>query len=562
MRADQPAVEGMSFGRFLAVLWRRLWVILACLVLVPAAAVLYTRGQQKEYSATAQVLLREQGFEQSLAGNVTGDSSSSNESPDTVFATNVGVAELRTIAARTAQAIDHGLSAGRVANEVTVSPSGQSNILSVKATDPDPQLAARIANVYSAQYIAFRRDLEQRRVDAARGRIDRQLRLVVADRSKVADRLAGLRRQIRQAREPSGAQPTRAVRRLRQQAKSTSDHLKALENQESALRDRAGNLATLAALQTGNAVLVERADVPSAPSSPNRARNLAAGIAIGLILGIVLAVLLELVDRRLRHPKEVETIFERPILGSIPQNPALRRDGLRLSPLYKEPFRLLQANLRYSNGDKPVRSVLVTSAGEGDGKSTVAWNIGAAGADIGIRVLLIEADMRHSGFAARCGLDVQEGLTDVLSGRCELSDVVHESPIGERGRSRNGSQTGLATPTMHVLFAGPDAPNPGGLIASRRMSKLLGEAERAYDLVVIDTPPTPVVSDAIPLIKQVSGVIVVTRLGKNTREATAQLRDQLRNLNAPVLGVVVNSIEFQDVYKTAGYVKAGPGAEG
>ncbi|HEX8855428.1 MAG TPA: Wzz/FepE/Etk N-terminal domain-containing protein, partial [Thermoleophilaceae bacterium] len=533
MNGEYPAVEGMSFGRFLGVLWRRLWVIIACLVLVPAAALLYTRGQEKQYSATAQVLLRDEGFEQNLAGNVTGDSSSSNQSPDTVFATNVGVAEVKAIAARTARAIDHGLTADRVAGEIAVDASNESNILSVKATDPDPQLAARIANVYSVQYIAFRRDLEQRRVRTAQARIDRQIREVAVSRAKVENRLAGLRRQIRQsrpaiagpARQGAARSESRQLTQLRQRASSVSDNLKALKQRESELRDRAGSLATLTALQTGDAVLVQRAEPPSSPSSPNRARNLAAGIAIGLILGIVLAVLLELVDRRVRHPKEVETIFERPIIGTIPQNPALRRDGLRLSPLYKEPFRMLQANLRYSNGDRPVRSVLVTSAGEGDGKSTVAWNIGAAGADVGVRVLLIEADLRHSSFAARCGLEVQAGLTDVLSGRCDLAEVVHESNIGERGRGRNGSGDSLTTPSMHIVFAGPPAPNPGGLLASRRMSKLLGEAELAYDLVVIDTPPTPVVSDAIPLIKQVSGVIVVTRLGKNTREATAQLRD-------------------------------------
>jgi polysaccharide biosynthesis transport protein len=267
-------------------------------------------------------------------------------------------------------------------------------------------------------------------------------------------------------------------------------------------------------------------------------------------------VLLELVDRRVRHPQEVETIFDRPILAAIPQNRALRRDAMRLPTLDKEPFRMLQANLHYAGNGTPVRSVVVTSAGEGDGKSTVAWNIGVAGADVGARVLLIEADLRHPSFAARCGLEAERGLSDVLTGRCELADVAHESPIGERGHRRNGFTNAAATPTMHVVFAGPKPANPGGLLASRRMSKLLGEAERAYDLVVIDAPPTPVVADGIPLIKQVSGVVVVTRLGKNTREATERLRDQLRNLNASILGVVVNSIDVQDVYyPSAAYAK-------
>jgi capsular exopolysaccharide synthesis family protein len=558
MGGNEPAVEGMSFARFLGVLWRRLWVIVACLLLVPAAALLYTRGQEKEYTATAQVLLGSSGVGGDLAGNVTGDSSSSSQSPDTEFATNVGVAQLDTIAARTALAVDHGLTAGDVSHSVQVSPSGQSSILSVKATDADPPLAARIANVYSEQYIAFRRAMDQGQVQTARVGIGRQLRVVVAAHDRLANSLAALRQQIRQG---AGGASSRELSRLRQRAANLSGESNALGDQESALRNRAGDLATLAALQTGGATLIQRADLPSSPSSPNRKRNLAAGIAIGLVLGIALAVLLELVDRRVRHPKEVETIFDRPILGAIPHRRELGRDGVRLPALHKEPFRMLQANLHYAGGGQPVRSVLVTSAGEGDGKSTVAWNIGVAGADAGARVLLIEADLRHPSFAARCGWDVEEGLSDVLTGRCELAAVVHETSIGERGHGENGSASLTVTPTMDVLFAGRTAHNPGGLIASRRMSKLLGEAELAYDLVVIDTPPTPVVADAIPLIKQVSGVVVVTRLGKNTRDATARLRDQLHNLNASVLGVVLNSTEVRDgYYRASGYVNAGTGA--
>jgi capsular exopolysaccharide synthesis family protein len=561
MDANETAVEGMSFGRFLRVLWRRLWVIVACLVLVPAAALLYTNKQEKEYTATAQVLLRDPGFENNLAGSVGAATASATQSSDTEFATNVGVAQLTTIAASTARALDHGLTAGDVAGKVTVGSSGQSNILSVKATDPDPRLAAQVANVYSVRYIAFRRAMARGQVQTARARISRQVRDVVAAHDRIGNRLAALRRQIRQGGTTVGLLTASKLRRLRQRAGNLSDESKALKDQESALRDRAGSLATLAAVQTGDATLIQRADPPSSPSSPNRKRNLAAGIVIGFVLGIALAVLLELVDRRVRHPKEVETIFDRPILGAIPHKRALGRDGVRLPALHKEPFRMLQANLHYAGGEQPVRSVLVTSAGEGDGKSTVAWNIGVAGADAGARVLLIEADLRHPSFAARCGLDMEAGLSDVLSGRCEVADVVHETSIGERAHRENGFATPSATPTMDVLFAGRTPHNPGGLLASRRMSTLLGEAELAYDLVVMDTPPTPVVADAIPLIKQVTGVVVVTRLGKNTRDATTQLRDQLHNLNATILGVVVNSTDVQDVYyRVAPYAKAGAGA--
>jgi tyrosine-protein kinase len=297
-----------------------------------------------------------------------------------------------------------------------------------------------------------------------------------------------------------------------------------------------------------------------------------------LLLGIALAVVLELIDRSVRNPKEAETIFDRPILGTIPRSAALSgNNGLHLPAPDKESFRMLQANLLYFNGEKPVRSVLVTSAASGDGKSTVAWNVAAAGAEAGGKVLLMEADLRHPGFASRCGLKVDAGLSDVLLGHCELDDVVRETLIGEPGglstngyvngnghSNGNGNGNGRRlTATMDVVFAGRTPSSPGALIASGRMSSLIREAEAIYDLVVIDTPPVTVVSDAIPLVNQVTGVIVVARLGKNTREATSRLRDHLRNLNASVLGVVVNSIDSPDPYyrSLSHYVQAGAGVE-
>jgi capsular exopolysaccharide synthesis family protein len=271
-------------------------------------------------------------------------------------------------------------------------------------------------------------------------------------------------------------------------------------------------------------------------------RNVALGIVLGLLLGVGLAFLLERLDRRIRDPKEFEEIFDRPLLASIPESRALARGGPaqheNLPTGEQEAFRMLRANLRYFSVDRPVKSVLVTSAAPGDGKSTVSWNLGLAAAGTGAKVLLMETDLRHPSLAASAGLLAPApGLSTVLAGQIEFAEVVQAVMVPNHHAGRAPDRM------MDVVVAGPIPPNPVDLIESERMRAVLREAEERYDLVVVDTPPTSVVSDAIPLIREVSGVIVVTRLGKSTRESVAQLRNQLVHLNAPTLGVVVNAFK-------------------
>lgn len=479
--------EGMKFDGFLGVLRRRITIVIACLLLVPAITLVYTATQAKKYTASADILLEDPGLESSVVSNVAAPASSAQDIA-TLVDTTVTVANLPAIAKRTAAKLGGRVTAGDVSGAISVTPAGSGRVVTVTSTHGDPRKAAAIGTAYAQEFVGFLRDI--------------------------------LRSRILEARQKLAGQP--------------------------ALRSRESELTALAALQTGNARVVQPAAVPSGPSSPKPVKNLIAGVGLGLLLGVSLALLFELLDRRLNKPEEVETLFGRPIVGAIPHSPALASSGaeaLELPPSDKESFRLLQTKLSYFNEEQSVRSVVVTSAASGDGKSTVAWNVAVAAADAGGRILLIEADLRAPQLASRFNIVTEDGLSDVLSGRSELSDVVHQVPIAVHGD--NGKRT---TSSMDVVFAGPRPSNPSQLIESRRMGQLMREAEAVYDLVIIDTPPPSIVSDAIPIIKRASGVLVVARLRKSTRTELSHLRDQLRNLNAVTLGVAVNSMEATDGY--------------
>jgi len=207
----------------------------------------------------------------------------------------------------------------------------------------------------------------------------------------------------------------------------------------------------------------------------------------------------------------------------------------------------LRANLRYLHAGGELNSVLVTSPTVEEGKSTVSFNLAAAVAATGVRVLLIEADLRKPRLARMLGLSRNFGLTALLGGkRQHLEEVVHQIPISPRTNG-NGSVR-----TMDVLLAGPPARNPSELLDSDRMREVLVEAEDKYDLVIIDTPPATVVSDAIPLMKHVNAVLVVGRVGKLTMSGAARLREQLEKVQAPTIGVVANFTTLKDGGYTGG----------
>jgi succinoglycan biosynthesis transport protein ExoP len=479
----------------LRVLRRRWWVVALCVVLAGGAAYGISSAQQKKYSATAGLLFRNAGFDTATLGSPF----FAPDDPARQAATNLKLVQLAAIFDRTAQALGGGITSDDVRSAISIDPEGQSSIVSVTATDSDPARAQRLANGFADQFIKFRQD---------------------------ADRLAIERALALTKRELSAMSPE--VRR------SQRGRL---------LTQRADQLATLSNLQTGNVEKVQAADKPSSPSSPKPRRNGLIGGLLGLLLGLAAAAVMNRFDRKLREPDELGAAFQRPLLAAIPESKFLagRANALSVSATTEaEAFRMLRANLRYFNVDRDVRSVMVTSASPGDGKTTVACNRAAAAAAAGSKVLLVEADLRRPTLAGALSLRSSPGLSNVLARQAEPEDVVQKTPVVE---GTNGSSAGR---TMDVIVAGPLPPNPVDLIESERMRQLLTDAERDYELVVIDTPPTAAVSDAIALTRQVRGVIVVGRLGVTTRDAIAHLRRQLENLDAPTLGVVVNSVSRGD----------------
>lgn len=479
-RGGEP--ERPAFKRTLTVARRNLLLIAICVITVPAVALVYSLIQTPQYTASASLLFGSTSLDQRLQSSSLTDEAD----PERVAATNLKLVSLQRISALTARAIDEpGLTPSEISDKVEVTPQGDSDLVSIEATDESPEFAAELANTFARQYIAFRRNSDRAKVVRAQALIDAQL-----------------------------ADLTPAVR-----ASGVGEDLEQRKRQ----------LEVLGALQTGNAELVQPAVAPDSPSSPKTERNVALGLLLGIFLGIGLALLREELDRRVRDIDDVEEVFGLPVLGTIPQSRAIPElgPGAELAPtgMEGEAFRMLRANLRYFNVDREITTILFTSAAPQDGKTTVSWNVALADARADERVLLLEADMRRPTITQSLGIPTpDDGLSLVLAGASKPENAI---------QNVHG---------VDLLPAGPLPPNPAELIESKRMGELLAWAEKEYDRVIIDTPPAAVVADALSLFSRVGGVVIVTRLLKSPRAAAQNLRDQLANTGAPVLGIVVNGV--------------------
>ncbi len=497
----------------LTALRRHVAIVVMVVVALPAAALAYSLVADEQYTATAKLLFRNPGFDQRLLGGPV-----LSPSLDTAreAATNIGLVSLDTVARRTAAAIKtRRLTSAEIRDKVTVAAEGQSNVVAISATDRDPAFAARLADTLARQYILFRRD---------------------ADRSKIA-----------QATDLVQGQLDELSTRQRNGARGRS------------LRTQVEQLRVLAALQTGNAELVGPAERPSAPSSPKPLRNTLLALFFALACGIGLAWLLDRLDQRVRDHDDIEALLGRPVVGAIPESGSLRADegggGLRLDGAEAEAFRALRTNLRYYDIDHDIRSLLITSSAPGDGKSTVARYLAATAAAAGVPVVLVEADLRRPTLNELYPALRKTGLSEVLTDQASIATATTSLPV-----SIGGAPPGM---TLDVITAGTLPPNPADLLESARMRAVLEELQTRYELVVVDSSPVTIVSDSIPILGLVGGVLVVMREAKTTISGARRLRDQLAHLGISPLGIVMNGtppVAMRDHYGYLGYAAPDAGA--
>lgn len=276
--------------------------------------------------------------------------------------------------------------------------------------------------------------------------------------------------------------------------------------------------------------VIQPARIPEEPVSPNAKMNLALGLLLGLGLGVGLAVLRNVLDTRVRSKDDIVAITTLPIVGTIAKDPdADKRPLIALedpkNPLV-ESYRALRTNLRYLGIENSQKSIVVTSAGPGEGKSTTAANLAIVMADAGKRVVLIDADLRKPKVAKPLGIEGSVGLSDVLIGQASFEDTLQQW-----GRKQ-----------LFVLPSGKIPPNPSELLGSRAMEKVLDALSAHFDYIIIDAPPVLVVTDAAILSTHTGGAVVASAAGKTRKAELADAFEALGAVDGKVLGVIATMV--------------------
>lgn len=492
---------------------QRLLIVLITAVFAGAAVFVSVR-QTPTYQAEASLAFEDVSQDSTLLGTATFPA----QTPEKLAAVSAETINRTPVALRVKRALKSPQTVRSLQDSITTRVEAQTNLVIITARAGTATGASRLANEFArqAQRVATQ-----------------------ATRKRLADAAAAVKRE---------------ARRLEKSEEN-------LGLTQTVYADRIARLQSLSRFATP-ATIASFAQKPVGPTSPKPVRNGILGGLLGLTLGMLAAFVRDSLDRRLRSAREIQEQVSIPLLGSV-RNEAMGRAGAvrngrgPMSDADLESFRILRTNIEFLDVDKPLRSIVVTSALPEEGKSTVAASLAFASAAAGKRTLLLECDLRRPSLASRLGINSGPGLTEYLAGQAAPSEVLQTIPLDDA--SDNGAEPAKAAfpddegmpgfdhgQLLVCIAAGKPPPRPAELLGSNRFRDFLEQISTAYDTVVLDSAPLLAVVDTLELLPNVDGVIVCVRASKTTRDQVRAAKHALEHLPERPMGLVVTGIRSGD----------------
>jgi len=494
----------MELHEYLTPLRRWWWLILASVIIATVSAFIATRELPPVYMARTTLLV---GRALTQANPTEFEFGLGR----TLARAYAGVAVREPIA--NAVMSDLGL---KELPKYSANPTPDGQFLEILVTDASPELAQRVANAIADQII-------KQSPGAVSQDSDRQA-FVEAQLADIRKKIEDTTREIAQSQEKLATVTSAAA------LDSLQGEIRTLEQRLSTLQS---NYATLLANTAGGAsntlTVFEPAALPIVPIGPNVALIILAAALAGLVLSTGAAYLIEFLDDTLKTSDDVARLLPYPIVGYIGE---LERGKAGLVSVIDRPhsaiadaFRSLRTNLEFASVDKQIQTIQVTSAAQGDGKSSIALNLALIIAQRGKRVVLVDGDLRRPTVHRLLGMPNHDGLSDLFLGKLNVQDVTRVWRDNK----------------LVAMTGGTPPPNPTELLGSKRMDQILAELKESYDVIVIDGPPF-FVPDAWVLTAKVDSVLLVTQPGFTRRSLVRAMVEQLKRVHAPVVGVVVNRL--------------------
>lgn len=555
MEPQDPSHFPQQWEGFSRLARRRAWAILTFWVITVLVVAVGTWLQTPVYRATATVLI-DMESPNVLAVSTLRDDFTLSQSHYLTYAdyyrTQLEIITSRTIAERVFRNLKLGEQppyaqtpdpVATLLKQVKVETVKQTRLAKINVDDPNPQQAARIANKFA---VLFAEE------NLARTTAAEALTLMKNEYLKLQSKEAELSKRYK-AKHPAMIRVHQEMDQLAQameqemkrqlyEERSQAEETGAEEALPKTLVERLKDTSMIGSLKPNNIRVQDFAQPPPTPAKPNKLLNLLLGLFFGLLGGLGLAVMQELLDSSVKVPEDIEHDKQLVLLGYIPRidglphrlkrQPQVHYQCVQFDPhsAVAEAYRTLRTSLLYAAPHEHARAVVLTSPGAEEGKTTTASNLGLVLAQSGMKVLLVDADLRKGRLHDAYQLKRSPGLSEFLVGRASFEAIVQ--PTGVEGLS--------------LVACGAFPPNPAELVGSPPMQEFLKRATAIFDRVLLDTPPVMAVTDAVIMAGLTGTVVAIAHSGKTPLQALHRLTASCREAKAKVLGVVLNNVSRQD----------------
>ena len=512
--------DGLDLRAYLGVLRRRWKVVVAVVLAAVSLALALSLRQDSLYRARSELLVRQR------------DSSSIISNAPAVQATEaarslnneVKLFESGAVVTAVKKVYDGPLNPNRVHASIS---SNASDVISATLTATDPKEAAKLVNLYVTTFIEVRRTERTGELLSVGTELQTKIDKLAAQIATISQPLTDIEAQL--SDDPTNQSLLSQRDSLRNQLAA---QLEPLQSQSAFYQKQLDDLQFTADIaQSGGAQVLTPAVPPTSPVSPMPIRDAAIALVLGAILGVGLAFLIDTLDERIRSVGDLEAVTRGlPTLALVPEVDrghdssfvALRDDPRSAQA---EAYRSLRTAVKFAALDQSIKVLQVTSALQGEGKTTVVANLALALAQGGDRVAVVCCDLRRPRVQERFGVGLTPGFTDVLVGDAPLADALRRYDTN-----------------VLILPAGSPPPNPSELLSSNKAAAVVRALTEEFDIVLIDCTPVLPVTDALVVSRLVDATLVVVDRRSTSRKAVARSLQLLGQVNAPVLGMVLNGV--------------------
>jgi capsular exopolysaccharide synthesis family protein len=519
----EPAPSGsVELRDYLRVFRRQLALIVAITLLGGAAAAAYTFRRTPVYESSASVLVR------AITTNAF-DPGSRVDQQLNMF-NQRQLAQSEPVAALAAKTLKTTATPAQLLEHVKVDVPANSQILRIRYQDTVPLTAQRGADAFAKAYLASRE-------------ADARAQATTSQKSLQTD-IARFQKQASAAEKQIADPDADSATRQAAQAK-----LAAANNRLDQLLTQ---LSGFQSLDFTPGTVIAAAGLPASPASPNNRLDVGIGLLVGLFLGVVLAFVRDRTDDRLRGREDLAERLDRPVLATIPPlSKRVRQEGkLRWKRRSRnslvtleqpnspaaESYRTLRTRMARLASQLDINSVMVVSAGVGEGKSTTAANLAVVLAETGKDVLLVSADLRRPRVHQFFSLQNKSGLSNLLTDGTPPDK--RKGPVADG--KQMASELWSVAPNLWVVLSGPLPPHPSALMDSDPMRQFLKEQRDLFDFIVLDCPPALVVADSMALAPLADAVLVVADAKESDRDLVSRLKEELEQVGGRIVGSVLN----------------------